>query len=59
MPKFEIKTEWYGYSRGLSTYVVEAESEQEARDNWYGGERTKHVVVRDDTENEIQSVVAL
>ena len=59
MPKYKIKIDWSGYSRGVSTYVVEAGSEEEAREIWYEGERTEHNVVRDDTEKEIQSVEKL
>jgi len=56
MAKYEIETEWSGYSRGTSTYVVEAVDEDEAREMWYEGERTKNNVVRDDTENEITGI---
>ena len=59
MPKFEIKTEWGGYSRGTATYIVEADNEAEAKELWYRGEQIQHEVVRDDTENEIQSVKQL
>lgn len=59
MPKFEIKTEWSGYSRGTSTYIVEADNKTEAEKLWYRGEQIQHEVVRDDTENEIQSVKQL
>ncbi|KKL78114.1 hypothetical protein LCGC14_2028090 [marine sediment metagenome] len=57
--KFKIKTEWSGYSRGTSIYIVEADNEAEAKELWYRGERIQHEVVRDDTENEIQSVKQL
>ena len=59
MPKYEVKTTWSGYSRGTSTYIVEAESEEEAKELFCMGERKQHVVVRDDTENEIESVKQL
>lgn len=56
MPKYEIGTVWSGYSRGVSTYIVEADSEEEARELWYKGEKTHNEVVRDDRETEIQSI---
>lgn len=59
MNKYEIKTEWWGYSRGTSTYIVEAEDEAEAREFYYEGECTHNQVVRDDRENEIRSVEKL
>ena len=54
--KYEVKCQWSGYSRGVSIYIVEAESEEEARELWYEGDRAYHKVVRDDTEVEIESV---
>ncbi|MFH1428840.1 MAG: hypothetical protein ABIH39_03750 [Candidatus Margulisiibacteriota bacterium] len=59
MAKFEIKTVWSGYSRGVSTYIIEANNEEEARELFYEGERTEHEVVRDDTESEIESIKQL
>lgn len=50
MPKFLVTRDWSGYSRGYTTYEVEAESAEEARDNYYSGEQVEHEVVRDDTE---------
>lgn len=54
--KFEIEMNWSGYSRGVSTWVVEAESEEEARENWCCGEEIDRCVVRDDTESEVESI---
>lgn len=56
MPKYEIEIMWHGYSRGVSTYVVEAESEEAARELWHEGDCTERIVVRDDTEKEIESI---
>jgi len=56
MPIYEVKCQWSGYSRGLSTYRVEADSEEEAKELWWEGDRIYHRVVRDDTENEVESV---
>ena len=52
MPKFKIDLNWSGYSRGTSTYIVDAESSEEAKEMWYEGERVAHDVVRDDTEKD-------
>ncbi len=54
--KYKVEVEWSGYSRGVATYLINAESEDEARECYYEGERVKHQVVRDDTEGEVQSV---
>jgi hypothetical protein len=56
MKKYKVVLEWSGYSRGITEYLVEAESEEEAREIWYKGTQTYHEVVRDDTEKEIESV---
>ncbi len=56
MAKFQIITEWSGYSRGTAIYLVEAKNEDEARENWCEGKEIAREVVRDDTETEIESV---
>ena len=55
MKKWTVEVQWSGYSRGISTYIVEAETEEDAKENWWDGERVAHKVVRDDTEGEPQS----
>lgn len=50
MRHFIVRVEWAGYSRGQSTYRVEAESPQEAQTIYHEGTRTQHKVIRDDTE---------
>ena len=60
MAKYLIVTEWAGYSRGVATYEVEANSEEEARmDYWDDDNPCTKSVVRDDTEQEIQSIILL
>ena len=54
---YDVETEWSGYSRGYSVHRVEAESEQEAKENWWDGKRIAHETVRDDTE--MQEVVSV
>ena len=49
---FKVKVEWSGYSRGYSVYEVEASSEEEAKENYYDGNKVVHNVTRDDRENE-------
>ena len=51
MPKFKVKVEWSGYSRGFSEYLVEADSQQEALEIYDEvGELVNTQTVRDDTE---------
>lgn len=53
MPTYIVNVDWSGYSRGVTTYSVEADSEEEARDNYYlYGEEISHEVIRDDTEKD-------
>lgn len=52
MKTFEVRTEWAGYSRGGAVYRVEAESKEEAMEEFCGGERVKRYTNRDDTEEE-------
>lgn len=52
MKKYKVAVNWSGYSRGYSVYEIEAESEEEAIENCWDGERIEHEVVRDDTEKE-------
>ena len=59
MNKYEVKTEWSGYSRGKATYIVEANSKEEARELWYEGEEVDKDTVRDDCESEVESVKKL
>jgi hypothetical protein len=47
---FKVQVEWSGYSRGYSVYEVEAESEEQAKEMYYEGNRIEREVVRDDTE---------
>jgi hypothetical protein len=50
--KYEVIVDWSGYSRGYTTYVVEADNKQDAKDKVSDGEvsGTRHIV-RDDTES--------
>ena len=56
MRKYKVNITWSGYSRGESTYIIKADSEDEARELYYEGDRVTHSVVRDDTENEIETI---
>lgn len=52
MPKFKVKFDWSGYSRGYSIYEVEAKNAEIAKETFYDGEKVEHKVVRDDTERD-------
>jgi hypothetical protein len=54
--KFKVEIEWAGYSRGISTWEVEADTIEEAKEIYYEGERVKHKVVRDDIDCEVITV---
>jgi len=56
MGKYRVTTEWSGYSRGKSEYIVEAENEDEAREAFWDGERVSKTTVGDDTESEVESI---
>jgi len=59
MTKFNVEVEWSGYSRGTALWEVEAESEEDARENYYEGKRIQREIVRDDTEEEILSIAKI
>ncbi len=48
--KFKVRVEWSGYSHGYSIYEVEADSEDEAIENWCEGIKIESTTVRDDIE---------
>ena len=48
--EYTVVRDYQGYVRGSVTYTVMAESEEEARQNWYSGEEVSNDIVRDDTE---------
>jgi len=54
--KYKVEYKWSGYSRGYATVIVEAESEDEARGNWWWGEEVDREVIRDDTECDHDSI---
>jgi hypothetical protein len=49
---YTVTREWYGYSRGFTTYKIEADSEEDAVESYCYGEEVSHQVVRDDTETQ-------
>jgi len=59
MGKYRVKTVWGGYSRGKAEYIVEANSEEEAKELLWEGEEVSKTTVRDDTESEVESVELL
>lgn len=53
MPKYQVSVDWSGYSRGCTTYLVEADSPEEAKEIYnYKGVQLEHDVIRDDTETD-------
>lgn len=56
MKKFIVETVWSGYCRGVAKYEVEAETAEEAEENWYDGVEIERYVVRDDTESDVVEV---
>ena len=56
MPKFEVIVDWSGYSRGVSSYIIEAKNEEDARERWWENVPIHREIIRDDTDKEINSV---
>lgn len=56
MKDYLVVTKWEGYSRGHATYSISADSPEEARELYYDGDEIDRSVVRDDTEEEVESV---
>ena len=51
MSKYLVDVEWSGYSRGVSTYSVEADTAEEAEENYsWHGDLINREVVRSDIE---------
>ena len=51
-----VNVDWAGYSRGIAAYEVEAESEEEAREDYLCGNLIFKETIRDDTDKEIDFV---
>ncbi len=58
MKKYKVMCDWWGYSRGVSTFIVEAPNEDEAeRIALYGGGSLQsRRINRDDTESRVESI---
>ena len=56
MPKFKVRYEWAGHSRGHDVWEIEAANEEEAKEIYYEGKQVEHVTVRDDTERDYMTV---
>lgn len=50
MNKYKVQINYQGYVRGYKTIEVEADSEEEAKENWDAGVELENEIVRDDTE---------
>jgi len=55
MAKYNVYMSWEGYSRGISTYIVEADSEEEAKENWNCGYEVYRETHMDGTDCEVES----
>ena len=49
---YEVHVDWSGYSRGFSTDIVEADSEEDAIERFWDGYEDHEETVRDDRERE-------
>jgi len=56
MSRFKVNLDWSGYSRGTSTWIVEAKDKEEAEECFFDGKRISHMTMRDDTDREVSSV---
>jgi len=56
MKKFIVDLEFSGYSRGTVSYEVEAETAEEAEENWWKGKEIDRDIIRDDTDKEVIGV---
>lgn len=55
MSKYIVQVDWSGHCRGVSEYEVEADSEEEAMENWWKGKEINSYTIRDDTDKEATS----
>lgn len=56
MRKYVVETDFQGYCRGTRKYLVEANSEEEAKDKYGSFGVIEEIIVRDDTEEEVDNV---
>lgn len=52
MPKYSVEVEYAGYSRGRQTYLVDADSADEAMSTYWNGQEVDTNEVRNDWERE-------
>ena len=55
MAKYNVQVSWEGYSIGTSTYIVEADSEEQAKESWHDGYEAHREEYRDDIDCEVES----
>ena len=53
---YEVRLDFSGYSRGYEVRMIEANSPEEASENWYGGEVEREGITRDDRDFEVGEV---
>tara|TARA_R110000850_G_scaffold75037_1_gene164007 strand:- start:653 stop:832 length:180 start_codon:yes stop_codon:yes gene_type:complete len=54
---YAVTLDFAGYSRGYEVRMVEANSPEEARENWYEGEVVENETIRDDLDREVTEVI--
>jgi len=59
MAKYLVAVDFYGYSRGIEQFEVEAESEEDAISNWHRGTEVYHETIRGDYEREANNATLL
>lgn len=52
MSKFKVTREFSGYCRGVEDFLIEAASEEEAKENYWDGVSLGTEIIRDDTETQ-------
>ena len=59
MKKFKVEVLYYGYSRGIDTYEIEAENEHDAKELVWETNPVNSREQRNDQEREVQSVTEI
>ncbi len=59
MPKFSVAIEFTRYSRGYEVYEVEAETEEQAKDDYWSGELIDQHASRDDWDREVSEITLI
>ena len=55
MATYRVEVEVSGYCRGYQVWLIEADSEEEAKDSFWAGEFISEEIILDDREGEVVS----